>query len=405
MQEGVPSIREKPLTGPANHVVCVIQELKKAGHQVSLLAKIDNQIYYSEDLEDFQPVGIHWMDQGPLKLLEKAIRRIQSGLHLAYANYFVSMRFAQACQQVLPDCDIYFERMGWLAYGGGMAAQKLKIPLILEVNGDHLDEFRSLGLSVHKSQEYISCFLMKLATSRASHVIATGEGWRRKYIERWKVDPSSVSVVENGSLMIDLLRREDLKSFQPISSGIPLRIVYCGGFEPWHGIQVLIRAVKKVIDLGQNLQITLVGFGSEEQKINKLISELDLRSIITMAGRATAQELAMYLSKADIGVSPYCGRAEYSGLKLLDYKSAGLATIASGENHDPSVLKHLHTGWIVPPCDENALSQAILTLANNPQLRIKIGHTARFEAEAYHSWRHTVEHLLDIFAKVKKSKL
>ena len=404
MQEGVPDIRNRPLSGPANHVVCVIQELRRAGHQVRLLAKLDKQICWSDDLENFAPVVIGQLDRGLPKLMERLIRRIQYELRLPYANLFESLRFGYACRQVIPDADIYFERMGWLGYGGGLAAQRLQIPLVLEVNGDHLEEFKRQGLKIQKSQQCLSHFLMKRAVLRTSHVVATGEGWRHKYVERWKVAPSTVSMVENGSALVDILRREELRSFMPVKPGEPMRIVYCGGFEVWHGLSILVNAVRNAVGRGRSLQITLIGSGPEESRIIKLIREFGLEAIFVLAGQVNLPELATYLAQAHVGVAPYCGWAEYSGLKLLDYKAAGLATIASGENDQPSVLKHQHTGWIVPPCDEDALTEAITIFADNPELRTKIGQEARIEAEAIHSWRHTAEQLLDILSRVRSSK-
>jgi glycosyltransferase involved in cell wall biosynthesis len=182
-----------------------------------------------------------------------------------------------------------------------------------------------------------------------------------------------------------------------------MQVAYCGGFEAWHGIRVLIRAVRNAVDHGCNLHVTLIGSGNEENKIVEFIQELGLESSFTLTGQVSLQELARYLAQADVGVSPYCGRVEFSGLKLLDYKAAGLATIASGANGQPAVLAHQRTGWIVPPCDEIALTQAILALAQNPHLRARIGQEARIEAESIHSWRHTTEQLLDIFNCVRKN--
>lgn len=397
LQEGVPDIRKRPPSGAANHVVQVILELQKAGHAVRLLAKLDGRLWRSDDLETFIPVQIQRMDQGIFRLVERGIRRIQSALKLPFANYFNSLRFAYACRQELSDCDLYYERMGWLGYGGGIAAQWQKIPLVLEVNGDHLGEFHSQGLRISRSQQTLSIFLMKKAARRVSHVVATGEGWRQKYIERWRADPSKVSVVENGSSLVDILQRGELRSFDNILTDSTVNIAYCGGFEPWHGIPILIHASRRVIEQGGNIHLTLIGSGSEKEKIKNIIQEMGLEIYFSITDQVSIEELARYLAQSDIGVSPYCGRVEYSGLKLLDYKAAGLATIASGQAGQPASLEHGKTGWIVPPCDENALSEAILFLSANPHHRRNIGQQARIEAEEIHSWQYTVQQLSTIF--------
>jgi glycosyltransferase involved in cell wall biosynthesis len=100
-------------------------------------------------------------------------------------------------------------------------------------------------------------------------------------------------------------------------------------------------------------------------------------------------QVADYLAQADIGVAPYCGWMEYSGLKLFDYKAAGLAIIASGQNGQPATIKHGTTGLIVPPCDEGSLCEAICQLAEDEELRLKMGKAARVEAEQIHGWDHT----------------
>ena len=84
----------------------------------------------------------------------------------------------------------------------------------------------------------------------------------------------------------------------------------------------------------------------------------------------------------------------------MDYKAAGLATIASGANGQQVVIKDGQTGVIVPPCDETALAEALLTLSRDHTLRRQMGSLARIEAEREHSWRHTAQRLEAIFTQV-----
>ena len=69
MQAGVPDVRQRPLSGPAIHVKHVFQELQGLGHQVRLLAQLDQQLWKSDDLENFEPVSLPHLTQGPFRLV------------------------------------------------------------------------------------------------------------------------------------------------------------------------------------------------------------------------------------------------------------------------------------------------------------------------------------------------
>lgn len=401
MQAGAAHILDKPFSGPAVHVRQVFTELQRMGHEVHLLARFDRQIMHSDDLASFIPVTVPHFDAGLFRLVERMIRRIQSELQLPYAGAFESMRFAVACRQVLAGCDLLYERMGWMGYGGGLAAKWLGIPLILEVNGDYLAEVEMMGIAPRGLQRRLEIALMQRAVRRAAYAVSAGDGWRERFIGRWSIDPETVVTIENGSEVVDVLDREQLRAFRaPADASQPIKLVHVGSFQPWQGVTKLIRATQIAIAHGANVHVFLIGAGAGMDEVRRLVDECSLRTYVTFAGAMPPHEFAPHLADADIGISAYYGRVEYSGLKLLDYKAAGLATIASGQNGQPVIICHGTTGLIVPPGDEQALAQAIVRLSEDTELRRRMGREARIEAETMHRWRHTVEHLDDLFQEV-----
>lgn len=401
MQTNAAPVRTQPEDGPSVHVRQVFCELKNLGHEVTLLANLEDQTYRSEDLETYQPVATPWLERGPLRWLERFLRRIQSTLRLPYIAFFESMRFGILCYRLLGKSDLFYERMGWMGYGGMLATLWLGIPLLLEVNGDFQAEFEMLGVASHGLQHWLELILMQFLIQHTAHIITAGEGWRQSFIARWHVDPRRVTSIENGSEVVNLLERNQLRAFNPMTGPEePVTLVYLGGFHPWQGVQHLLHACAEVQRRGMNVRLILIGAGPQLATYEQMARELHIDSQVTFTGRLPVQEYARYLAQADIGVSAYCGRPEYSGLKLFDYKAAGLAIIASGANGEPAALEHGRTGWIVPPCDVAALTEAIVLLSSNPELRKSLGQAARIDAENRHGWQHTARELEKIFANV-----
>jgi glycosyltransferase involved in cell wall biosynthesis len=400
MQEGV-DIRRPPFNGPANHVREVVEGLVQRGHQVRTLVRVEGRIWRTDDLKEFVPVTPRWFDRGPLRVVERVTRRVQSELQLPYAAMFESLRFAQACVDELADCDLLYERLSWVAYGAGLAARRLGVPLVLEDNGDALFDLEAKGIGPTGLQRRLSLAMMRRAVWRAAHVVSSGAGWREQFIKRWQYDPRKVTTIENGTALVHALRRDHLHSFNGNGApGAPVTLVYVGGFYPWHGVPVLLEAVAKARARGSRARLLMIGSGDGFDEARRLADRLGLNGDVEFPGHLKPGQYAPLLAKADIGVSPYCGWPEFSGLKVLDYKAAGLPTIASGVNGHPPTLTSGKTGLIVPPGDVDALSNAIVQLCADASLRKRMGRDARLEAEAMHGWEQTVQRLEQVFGNV-----
>jgi len=388
--EGDEEIRQPPFNGPANHIRQIFREMSQRGHQVTILFRLGGKIWKSEDLVEFLPLTVSKIDQGWLRWIERIVRRIQFQLKLPYIGFFESLRFALACRQEISGYDVYYERFSWMTFGGALASRWQNIPLVLEYNGNPLSDLDAKGISPRGFQRWLSVRIMRWAVRQADHVVATGDGWRKSCVNDWGVPAKITTTVENGTDLIKVLRREDVRSFRIDNEDKScLRLVYLGGFYPWHGIDILLRAVSRLVEQGVCLHLTLIGAGDGYDTVKRLASDLNLDQVVNFKGRLASDEYAPILADSDVGLSPYCGWEEFSGLKIFDYKAAGLACIASGRDGQPSTLKHNETGWIVPPCDEDALVAAIHQLASEPEKRRRLGQAARLEAERMHSWTHT----------------
>jgi glycosyltransferase involved in cell wall biosynthesis len=403
------NIWQAPYDGPANHVHHTIRELEARGHSVSVVANLDGRLVTSEHMDAARPVGRLTTERGPRRLAERIVRRVQRQLRLPYANWFDSLHFAQACQQELAGAALLYERMSWMGYGAGLAARQMGIPLVLEFNGDHLHDLEAKNMAPRGLQRLLSLALMKAAVGRADAIVASGSGWRKQFLQRYPIDPRRVTTIENGTDLVHSIQRSQTRPFCPLEEGPGQRIemVYLGGFSPWQGVEVLLRAFRRVLDAGVPAHLTLIGAGTRYSESQRQVIESGLSEAVCFTGQLPVETYAPLLAAADIGVSPYCGWKEYSGMKLFDYKAAGLAVVASGEGGQPETLQHGETGWIVPPCDEDALTAALLQFCTDHELRRTIGRAARIDAEKRHGWEQTaaqIENLMQTIIEERRGK-
>ncbi|GAP10774.1 glycosyltransferase [Bellilinea caldifistulae] len=390
-----PELRTPPFDGPANHIRHIVHEWQEMGHQILFIGGMGNDYWISKDLKEFSSIR-----NGQKKFLERPIRKFQTLSRLPYVNYYESQRFSDVILENLSGIDWLYERTSWMSYGGLLAAKKRGLPLILEFNGDPLLDLKSKGQIPGGLQLIISKALFRFTLGQATHIIASGQGWKKNLIEKWSVAQDKISVVENGTVLVNLLRRNELANFQNKNPQAETRIVYLGSFFPWHGTKLAINAFRELLRSGINAHLFMIGSGSDLQETQTLAKQLGIEDRVTFTGSLSPEEYAEILATCEIGLSPYCGWSEFSGLKLFDYKAAGLAIIASGQNGQPETLVHNKTGLIIPPCDEKALLDALKLLANDRKLTISLGQQARMEAEEMHTWRKTAENIISIINQV-----
>ncbi len=390
-----------PFDGPANHIRHVVKELEKLGHSTRLVFGLNGSLFLSDDLMHFEELSFSRKSILPA-FFEKVIRKIQTILHLPYFAWFECRRFASTCMPLLKDVDIIIERTSWMAYGGNLIARKMNIPIIQEFNGDPLIDLDAKNIAPQGIQRWLAKKIYQITLRQSAIIIATGEGWRDMLIKNWMIPAQQVHVIENGSVMVDFLKRTQLKPFNsPLSKKTDaLEIVFLGGFYAWHGTDLLIEAFTRCLCIKPDIHLNLIGAGVGLNETKKHVAALHLDHKISFTGQLSYQEYAPILIEADIAVSPVCGRKEFSCLKLFDYKAAGLAIISSGENGQPATLIHNKTGWIVPPCNVDKLEQALLLLIGNPDLRRSLGYQARLDAEQFNAWRHTAEHVESLLMQI-----
>ena len=75
--------------------------------------------------------------------------------------------------------------------------------------------------------------------------------------------------------------------------------------------------------------------------------------------------------------------------------AAGKPVVATDIGYVNFAIKHNQNGLLVPQGDIRGFSEAILKVATDSDLRIKLGNQGRCDAEKFHSWEANINRILD----------
>jgi colanic acid/amylovoran biosynthesis glycosyltransferase len=141
------------------------------------------------------------------------------------------------------------------------------------------------------------------------------------------------------------------------------------------GHDLLIRAVKRLVDAGQVVELTVVGAGPERDNLESLTSELDLCNVVQFTGSLSEDQIIGRMKQSDVFV--LASHAEPLGVVYMEAMAMEVPTIGTNAGGVPEIISDGHDGLLVPPGDDKALAEAIASLMKNPELRRKLARNGR----------------------------
>jgi glycosyltransferase involved in cell wall biosynthesis len=173
-------------------------------------------------------------------------------------------------------------------------------------------------------------------------------------------------------------------------------IVFVGGFQPWHGIDLILDAFCLIWEKRPEAKLVLVGDGPLSSSIHDRASALGIQERVIFTGLVDQTEVARLLSAASIAVIYHRGSAAEiveTPLKLFEYMAAGKAIVAPAVLNMERILTDRVSAILVPPDNPDALASAFIELLEDEKLRTDLGSRARQEAIEKHSWDRAVREL------------
>lgn len=169
-----------------------------------------------------------------------------------------------------------------------------------------------------------------------------------------------------------------------------INFLIISGIEPQKGHVFLLKAFKEAFSIKGNIKLNIYGTGSIESEITRFISVNNMGGYVEFNGKVTyaSPEHINILNNADVFIhtSVIAANGDKEGIPgaIVEAMAAGLPVISTHHAGIPYIIKDNETGLLVKEWDVDGLAKAIIHLAENPELRRKLGLAAQ---------KYAIEHL------------
>lgn len=222
--------------------------------------------------------------------------------------------------------------------------------------------------------------------------------------------PNKVSVVHNGVDLADYRRAPGERAALRERLGLPRDAVvigFSGYLTPRKGVDVLIRAAAQITSTRPQLHFAIAGrvpidaASNHRAEYEALARELGIADRVHFLG--FVEDVPRFVAGVDALALP--SFQEPFGRAIIEAMALGTPVVGSDVGGIPEIIQHEESGLLAPPGDADALARALARLADDPELRERLGKAAertvreRFDVVAL---TRTLENLLVEAARAKR---
>jgi len=168
-------------------------------------------------------------------------------------------------------------------------------------------------------------------------------------------------------------------------------ILYVGHIHRMKGLSYLFQAVRLLRDEVNNVQVHLVGEGSERSRLEMLAKELGIEHMVTWHGWVDVQKLPFYYSTADVVVLPSLGE----GLPrvMLEAMACGIPFIGTTVGGIVDHIRTGETGILIHPGEVDSLVHALGLVLTDQALNSRIARNGYIYVHKEMDWAVIVKRL------------
>ena len=237
--------------------------------------------------------------------------------------------------------------------------------------------------------------LARTMASLADHCIAVSPAVGRYLTEDLRIPAKKVSVISNGvptPAQPTAVESQSLRKSVGIAEGAVVGTVGRMREESHKRFGDLLQAFA-LLDATPLPHLVLVGDGPERPGLEQFAQDLGITARVHFVGFQA--EPGRFYALMDIFA--LTSEREAFGLVNAEAMRCGLPVVATRVGGIPDVVTHDHTGILVPPRNIPAITHALQTLIDNPDLRHRMGTAGKQRADTHFSAERYVNDVHDLY--------
>ena len=359
-----------------------------AGHQVSVLTGFPNhptgvvseewrprlrRLVYNEKAGDVD-VFRTWLWPLPNR---KAHERMRN-----YASFCVSSAL-RGMTLPRPDVVIGSSPQLLVALSAWWIAFSRQLPFVFEVRDLWPESLTAVGVGsedslLHHSLAAIAGFLYE----RADRIVVVTPAFKDHLIQRWRVPPEKIEIVENGV-------ETDMFSPSPPEASAALRrelgadskflVCYVGTMGMAHGLDTLLDAAATLQREKPDVLFLLIGEGAEKQRIQSLAQSQSLANV-RILDQQPRDKIPAFISASDACLVLLKKTDIFKTViptKMLEFMSCARPVILGVDGQARQIIDEAGAGLVIEPENAVALAQAIRRLEQDPANGRALGQKGR----------------------------
>ena len=342
--------------------VDLAREISEMGHEITI---------YTTDLD---------FSNGPNKFnkklprIEKFEKFLINRTHVWFSLklFFVNTSMSKEIENDKPDIIHTIGLRSFQSIIAWRVSKKLNIPLVVSDQGGltthpFLDESGFFLKTLYKIQDF---FIKKIINDTS--VISVANEYEQKIFSSLN-KKSRIEIIRNGVNLKKLVSKHNFKEKYQINSNF---ILFVGRFSKSKGIETLINAFSIVKNELKDSNIHLVIMGVDfgyQAEMEKLIKKLNLSEEIKVIKNPPRDDVISAYGESEFLVLP--SQWELSPLVPLESFAFKKPVISTNSHGIPYTVQNNKNGILVEPENSLELSNAIVKLLNDSELREKLGQS------------------------------